>query len=105
MRKPPRGLLRGGEAVERVAVERVGLPGRLVPLAVLVSDDRDGHDDAVAAQMVGRGDAVVELPFGADRELDGAREVVVPKQLELVIAGVRAERSEERRVGKECRSR
>src|SRR2546423_15541081 len=52
-------LLRRREARERVAVERFGLPGRLVPRPVLVSDYLHGHDEAVAAELVGCGDAVV----------------------------------------------
>ena len=74
----PSGLLRGREARERVTVECLGLPRRAVPLAVLISNDRDGDDDAVAAELVGGGDAVVEPPFGTHGELDRARQFVIP---------------------------
>src|SRR3712207_8311038 len=70
IRRPPRSTLfpyttlfrslRGGEAGQRVAVEGVGPPGRLVPRAVLVADDLDGDDDAVDAELVRGGDAVVQ---------------------------------------------
>lgn len=84
-------LRRGCEAGERVAVEGVGLPGGVVPSAVLVADYLHGHDDAIAAQLVGGGDAVFEFAVGAHGEFYGARQVIVPEQLELVLARIRAE--------------
>jgi hypothetical protein len=50
--------------VSGFAVERVSFPRRFVPHAVLIADDLDRHDHDVGAEVVGLGDAVVELPTG-----------------------------------------
>ena len=78
----------GGETRQRVAIERLGLPRRPVPLTVLISNDRDGYNHAAGAQLVGGCNSVVELPVGPNRELDRSCQLVVPEQLELVLAGV-----------------
>src|SRR5918911_1993101 len=64
-----RDLRQGREAGQRVAVEGVGLPRRLVPRAVLVADDLDGDDEAVRAELVAGGEAGVELAAGRGGEL------------------------------------
>src|ERR1700694_735252 len=64
----------GGEAFERVGLERVGFPREAVPLAVLVSDYLHRNDDAVAAKLVGGSDTVVEFSIGSNGELDGPRQ-------------------------------
>src|SRR5687767_12328998 len=71
---PARDLRRRREAGQSVPVESLGLPRRAVPRPVLIADDKDGNDGAVAAQLVVGGQNVVGFPVGADRELEGARE-------------------------------
>jgi hypothetical protein len=66
------------KARERVSVERFGLPRRLVPRSVLIADDLHRHDNAVAAELVSRGYAVVEFSVGARCEFDRPRQVIVP---------------------------
>src|SRR5690242_11013941 len=79
---------------QRVAVERLCLPRGAVPVAILVADDLHRHDHDVGAELVRRRNPVVKLPARLDRELDRARELVVPQQLEFVFAGVRRERED-----------
>ena len=57
------------KALQRIPVKRVGLPGGLVPHAVLVADDRNRNDHAVAAELVRRGNTVVKLPTRLNSEL------------------------------------
>lgn len=83
-RQYPFDLLRGSEARQRVAVERLCLPRRLVPLSILIADDLDGHDDTLGADLVGRGNAVIELTIGLDRELNRTCELVVPQHFEFI---------------------
>jgi hypothetical protein len=87
-------LGRRREARQRVSIERFSLPCRLVPCPILIADDLDRHDDAVAAELIGGGDAIVEFSVSAGRELDRARQVILPKHLEFVIARIRAEQIE-----------
>ena len=62
-----------------MAIKSVCLPGRFVPGAVLIAYDRDGHDDAVDAQFVRRGNAIIKLAIRSHRELDRTRQLVVPQ--------------------------
>src|ERR1700676_3502283 len=57
------------KACKWVTVKRVALPCCAIPLPVLISDYLYRHDPAVAAKLVGCGNAVVELPVGTGREL------------------------------------
>lgn len=54
------------KARERIAIERFGLPGRLVPRSILIADDLRRHDHAIAAQLIGSGDAVIKFSVSAD---------------------------------------
>src|SRR5687768_16645900 len=83
-------LLRRREARQWVAVESLCLPRSLVPLSILIPDYLDRHDDTFGADLVRRGNAVVELTVRADRKLDRARELVVPQHFEFILAGVRS---------------
>jgi hypothetical protein len=75
----PAKRLRPIEAIERMAIKSIGLPGRFVPGAVLIADDRDGHDDALDAQLIRGGNAIIELAVRSHRELDRTRQLVVPQ--------------------------
>src|SRR5688572_20430577 len=68
------------EAVQRVTVERVSLPRRLVPHAVLVADDLDRHDHYIGAELVCRSNAVIKLPARLDGKFDRPRKLVVPEK-------------------------
>jgi hypothetical protein len=81
-------LLQRGESREWIAVKRVGLPGVVVPLAVLIANDLHRYNGAVVAHFVGGCDGFVELPIREDGELDRPREFVVPKHLHLIIARI-----------------
>src|SRR5258706_9857122 len=78
---------RGRESGERIGIERARLPRLLVP-RTLVANHLHGHDDPVAAELVARGDAVVEAAIGIHRELDGARQTMHDQDLHFVLAGV-----------------
>ena len=50
--KPSPSLSAGGnESPQRFAIECLGLPRRAVPLSVLIPENLDGHNDAVAAEL------------------------------------------------------
>src|SRR5205823_849020 len=87
----PQSLRRRGagsrEPGQRIAVERPRLPGLLVPLA-LAADHLDGHDRALRAQLVCRGDAVIEAAGGVNRELNRARQLVCDQDLDFILARV-----------------
>src|SRR6266850_1965671 len=61
------------EAREWIAIERFGLPCGLVPRSVLIADDLHRQDDAIAAQLVGGGDAVIKFSIGANFKLNRPR--------------------------------
>ena len=87
---PTLGSRRGSETGKRVAVEGVGPPGVLIPWPILVADDRDRHDYAPAAHLIGGVNAVFETTVGANREFDRPRQLLIAQQLELILAGVLA---------------
>src|ERR1041385_7596132 len=76
------------ETLERISVKCFGLPGGLVPHSVLIANDLHRHDYAIAAELIVRRNAVVELSARRDGKLDRPRQLVVPEQFELVLAGI-----------------
>src|SRR5437868_2156386 len=77
-----------GEALERISVKRLCLPGGLVPHAILIADDLHGHDHTIATELIVRRDAIVELSARRDSKLHRPRQLVIPEQFELVVARI-----------------
>src|SRR6185369_15568937 len=67
------------------------LPRRLVPHAVLIADDDDRNDHAIAAELVARRDSVVKFSTRLHGKLQRARQLVVPEKFELILARIRSE--------------
>jgi len=90
----PFGLGKSRKARQGVAVKGIRFPGGAIPWAVLIAEDLDGENAAFAAELIGRGDAVVENAVGFDAEFDRARQVIIPEQLEFILARIFIERIE-----------
>src|SRR5262249_51361821 len=70
------------------AIKRFGLPCGPVPLTLLIADDLHRHDDTIAAELVGGGDAVVEFSIRTNRELYGTSQMIVDEHLQFVLARI-----------------
>src|SRR6266850_25698 len=84
-----KSLRRQREARKRIPIKSIGLPCRLVPLAVRISHYLHRHDDAIVTELVTVRDAVIDnFPFRIDREFDRPHQVAFVENLDFIVARI-----------------